>query len=298
MNYQEFITHICRTMQDHLGPDARIAVQDITKNNDTHLDGLTVLSGSCNFSPTIYLNPYFRQYQAGRCLDDICSDILSVYLKYRPSGSIDVSFFTDYDKVKSRIVFQLVNYESNRERLSDVPHFRFLDLAVIFCCLLDSGPFTSATILIHNRHLQFWSITPDELSALARENTPRLLSYELTDMADLLRDLTGQNMLPDVLPDTGHASPIYVLSNQSRRNGSGCILYRDLLKEFADRLNSDLYILPSSVHEVLLLPVCGGASATDLSGMVKDVNLSQLSAEEILSDHVYYFSRETCQITM
>lgn len=297
MTYQEFITHICSILQEHLGPGARIAVQDITKNNDTHLDGLTVLSGSCNFSPTVYLNPCFRQYQKGRCLDEICDEILSVFRDNQPSGNVDVSFFTDYDKVKSRIVFQLVSYERNRTRLSDVPHRRFLDLAVVFCCLLDSGPLTSATILIHNRHLDFWDITEDELAALAVENTPRLLTYELTDLADVLQDLAG-NVLPEAQPDDVLPAPLYVLSNRNRRNGSGCILYRDLLKEFADRLGSDLYILPSSIHEVLLLPVCGGASAAELSGMVRDINRSQLAAEEILSDHVYYFSRETCEITM
>lgn len=92
--------------------------------------------------------------------------------------------------------------------------------------------------------------------------------------------------------------PIYVLSNQHRLNGSSCILYQHLLHDFARRIGSDFYILPSSVHEVLLIPADNQISMSTLSSMVRDVNSSQLAREEILSDHVYYYSLETDQITM
>ena len=297
MTYQEFKHQICQTLESELGPNEKVTIQDIIKNNNTHLDGLTILSTHCNLSPTIYLNRYFKQYENGKTLSSICHDILEIYHENKPSGNIDVTFFTDYNKVKSLIVFKLVNFERNRELLEDIPHFRFLDLAVVFNCLLESHSSGNATILIHNHHLQFWGVTRDDLYALALLNTPKLLKYDLRNMSDILKELLVESDC-DNLSSKEAACPMYVLSNQCKLNGSVCILYQNLLKDFAQRLDSDLYILPSSVHEVLIIPACENDSYHALSDMVKEVNATQLAREEILSDHVYYFSRETCQLSM
>lgn len=297
-NYSEFKQHILSDLQNRLGSDIRVTVQDIIKNNDTHLDGLTILSAKYNLSPTIYLNHYFKQYENGRSLPDIEEDILKVYHDNCPSANIDISFFTDYDKVKSRIIFKLVNYERNRELLQEVPHYRFLDLSIVFNCLVESSPSGSATILIHNHHLRYWGITKDDLYALAKQNTPKLLSYDLRNMTDILKELLAGESIPADAPDDATSYPMYVLTNRYKLNGSGCILYQNLLRDFANRLESDLFILPSSVHEVLIIPVKNQTHPQELSDMVKDVNSSQLSREEILSDHIYYFSRESGKITM
>lgn len=298
MTYQEFKTSICHTLQNELGNQVSITIQDIMKNNSTHMDGLTILAAGCNLSPTIYLDPYFTQYQNGRSFHAICQDILQMYEESKVSSRIDVSFFTEYDKVKSHIVCKLVNFERNRELLTDVPHFRFLDLAIVFSCLLESDSTGNATILIHQQHLSYWNITKDDLYALALQNTPTLLKYDLRNMTDILKELLSNEDIEDFPTPSDAIVPMYVLTNQHKLNGSVCILYHNLLKNFADRLNSDLYILPSSIHEVLLIPAHTSDSYDTLSDMVREVNTSQVSTEEILSDHVYYFSRETCQITM
>lgn len=297
MTYQKFKQQICQMLQQKLSSHEKVTIQDIIKNNDTHLDGLTILSSQYNLSPTIYLNQYFRQYEDGRPLSTICQDILTLYHENKPSGNIDITFFTDYDKVKSRIIFKLINFERNQEQLKDIPHFRFLDLAIVFNCLLEAHSSGNATILIHNHHLNFWGITCDDLYALALKNTPCLLKYELRSMSDVLKELLSDVDL-DGLSSEEAACPMYVLSNQHKLNGSVCILYQNLLKNFAEHLGSDLYILPSSIHEVLIIPACFENSYHDLTGMVREVNATQLSREEILSDHVYYFSRETCKLTM
>lgn len=118
MTYQEFKHHILSGVQDALGSDFTLSVQDIIKNNDTHFDGLTILSPQCNLAPTIYLNEYYERYQRGTTPQEIISDILEIYHTHKTDHKIDVSFFTDYDKVKSRIVFKLINYERNRELLA------------------------------------------------------------------------------------------------------------------------------------------------------------------------------------
>ncbi len=344
-NYSQFKQQIVSSLQKQLGTETRITIQDIVKNNDTHLDGLTILPENSCVCPTIYLNYYFQKYENGCPISEITGQILAVYRENLPASSIDFSFFTDYTQVRSNIVFKLINYERNPELLSDVPHYRFLDLALVFYCLIETSPDGCASILIHNRHLSYWNITDDDLFALAQQNTPRLLAYELRDMTDVLRELFASILIhnrhlsywnitdddlfalaqqntprllayelrdmtdvlrelfaaePSVCEDDDSLSPasMYILTNRAKRNGSVCILYDNLLLNFANRLGCDLFILPSSIHEVLLIPANSQTETKDLSEVVREVNSCQLSREEILSDHVYYFSRETGRLTM
>lgn len=298
MTYPYFKETVQNTLQRRLGSGVKVTLQEIIKNNDTRLDGLTFLSDKRNISPTIYLNYYYKQHTEGRNIDDICHEILSIYKESCPAHNIDVSFFTDYEKMKERIIFKLINYSRNQTLLEKIPHIRILDLAVVFSCLVQSTESGSATILIYNHHLAYWNITTDDLYGIAMKNTPNLLSYELRSMSDVLKDFISGT-------DTGVFSsggtdciPMYVLSNKSRLNGSGCILYQNLLRNFSEKIDRDLYILPSSVHEVLLIPADSPDSFEELSDMVKEVNATQLSNEEILSDHVYFYSRETGKISM
>lgn len=292
MTYQEFKKHIFSAVSVGLGSDYKVAIQDIIKNNDTHLDGLTILAPGSNISPTIYLNYYYDQYLAGKSLSKIQNDILLSYHKNVPKENIDISFFTDFSKVKERIIFKLVNYDRNRELLSKVPHVRYLDLAIVFNCFVNSTEEGYATILIHHHHLSYWNISADELYCLAMQNTPHLLEYRLQNMSDVILGLfcddsfqLPKNSIPDF--------PMYVLTNTSKLNGSGCILYEDLLSDIAQTFDSDFYILPSSIHEVLLIPVNAISSYEDLSSMVKEINHTQLAREDVLSDRVYFYSRHS-----
>lgn len=297
MTYQEFKKHTVHAISKKLGSAYRVALQDIIKNNDTHLDGLTILSENSNISPTIYLNYYYDQYLSGKSLSAIYEDIILSYRKNAPKENIDITFFTDFSKVKNRIIFKLVNYERNQELLSNVPHIRYLDLAVIFNCLVDSSNEGYATILIYQHHLSFWNISTDELYNLAMKNTPQLLQYHLQNMADVLGTLFCDES-SDLFDTDLQLIPMYVLSNRTKLNGSGCILYKDLLESISKKFNSDFYILPSSVHEVLLIPSPHAASYEELVSMVHDVNATQLAREDILSDSVYFYSRNTGIITM
>ena len=93
-------------------------------------------------------------------------------------------------------------------------------------------------------------------------------------------------------------SDMYVLTNESKLNGAACILYENVLYDFAQKLGADLYILPSSVHEVILLPKLSMFEKDELVNMVKEVNTEGVAADEVLSDHVYEYNRTERLITM
>lgn len=299
MTYDTFKDEVLSGIKSRM-PHASLSIEPIVKNNEIVLDGLVIMEDGTNISPTLYLNYYYESYQDGTDFSSILDSILFTYHSNRPRGKIDTSFFTNYRNIEHRIAYKLIHYEKNKHLLSDIPHYRYLDLAIVFYCLISTSATGSATILIRNEHLHFWNISRKQLFDKAKENTPKLLPYDLRNLNDLMKELMKKRQddtLPEIKEDAA-LCPMYVLTNQNKLNGAGCILYEHLLKSFADKLKADLYILPSSIHEVILIPAGENASYEELSRMVQDVNETQVSEEEILSDHVYYFSRNSNSIRM
>lgn len=299
MNYEAFKSSAITSIQNYFGETARVSLHPITKNNNIQLDGLTIQEPSANITPTIYLNHYYEDYLSGKPLSSVVDDIIIAYQKNVPKEQIDFSFFMDYDKVKYQIIYKLINYRQNHKLLQDIPHFRFLDLAIVFCCYLPDMPNGNATILIHNHHLNLWKITADLLYELAIKNTPILLPYEIAGMEDTLKKLCPEFCLPVSTAKSSMRLPsMYVLSNTEKLYGASAMLYPDVMSYFANSIHCDLYILPSSIHEVLLLPKETDSDTSDLNLIIQDVNASQVPKEEILSDHVYIFDRASGFITL
>ncbi len=303
MTYKEFKYQLLKELEERFPSGTSITIQEIPHNNNHTEEALTILEPGLNISPTIYLESYFRQLKKEVPIASIIAQIYSYYQEHRSTQSIDTSFFTCFENIRPRIVYKLVHQEKNKELLKEVPWIPYLDLAIVFYCLLSKSPTENASVLIRNEHLCYWNVSVEDLLSLAQKNTPFLLSSCCDSLAELLLPILEQ--LPvqeqtDTKNTFASASmvPMYVLTNQQRFLGACCILYDDVLKEIAERLDSDLYILPSSIHEVILMPVTVTESVPALSQMVCDINQSEVSAEEILSDHIYYYHRSTDSITM
>ena len=193
------------------------------------------------------------------------------------------------------MIYQVVNYDKNTARLSDIPHIRYLDLVIIFCCMLRLENGETATILIRNEHLKLWQTDVEAIKKQAFDNTPRLLPAYIQPITDAIRDLMESNeALGRLLPllDRDDAPPLYVLTNETQLCGAACMLYPSLLAEFSDSVGKNLYILPSSIHEVLLLPTDTRCADEELRALVQNVNREQLPLTQQLSDTVYFYSRE------
>lgn len=275
IDFNEFVRIIIENLQrQYIG--AKVGIKEVTKNNGNKLTGIYILERDTNVAPTIYLEYYYEEYMSGKTMDWVMQEIVAIHEKNK-MPRIDVSFFTDYEKIKHVIAMKLVNYHSNMELLKDIPHIRFLDLAIIFYCVLDAQENQEAFITITNEHLRTWNISKERLYEWAQDNTQKVLPCELIDMAEVVESPLEKIM--------------YILTNKKKQYGATCILYEGVLREIAQRLHSDFYILPSSVHEVILLPTNDDGDRKELTDMVLMVNGSILSREDILSDHVYYFSK-------
>ncbi|MEG1596504.1 MAG: DUF5688 family protein [Lachnospiraceae bacterium] len=250
MNYSDFKSTILTQIQHRVGYEKKVQIQEIIKNNHVPLDGLSILEAGNNISPTIYLNSYFLSFKNGTSIPTICDEILLLYEKNRSPSPIDLEFFTNFSKIKDKIVFKLVNLEKNKILLKEIPHIPYLDLAIIFYCLVDAGERGNITILIRNQHLKLWNITDKELYDLAAINTPFLLPDDFNSMTSILESYLETQSISNELPGSTYAlCPMYVLTNSSKLFGAACILYNGMLKKIAETLQSCFYILPSSVHE-------------------------------------------------
>lgn len=292
MTFDTFKSNILDSLGAYYGDDYTLSIRTIPKNNQISLDGLTIQEKGCNISPTIYLNSYYEEFKRGASFYSILEKIKNLYAINRPSENIDIRFFSDFELVQDRICMKLVHYEKNRELLNEIPHIRFLDLAVVFYYLLNLIPGENATILIYNNHMEHWKTNTDILYQYAKENTSRLLPYYFDDIFTILNDIEHPDEYPGK-PD----NPLYVLTNSEKLFGAATILYPELLSSIAKRLNRDLIIFPSSVHEVLILPISDSDNLEKYEAVINDINKSHLLPEEVLSDHAYYYSRKSRSIT-
>lgn len=299
MTYQKFEKEIVDAINKNLPRGHQTLIKPVDKNNGVVLHGLIINNGLCNISPTIYLDYYYDEYKKGFSIDSLSKQIITQYQKFALEEDFDITVFTDYKKCKPNISYKLINYEKNKELLKDVPHIVYLDLAIVFYCLLCKSKAETSSILIRNSHMEHWGVTCEELFDVASNNTPRLLESDIRNLTDIVKELMDNN--PDIVLNSDSVidddNAMYVLTNKLKLYGACCILYKNLLEEFAKKVGSDLYIIPSSVHEVLLLPNSIEYDREYLTDLVKEVNSSDLSTEDVLSDHVYYYSRKDDAIT-
>ncbi len=297
MEFTSFKTLVKEEVQRRAGEAYRVRLNDVVKNNGVVLSGLTVMQDDSNISPTIYLNNYYEAYESGEAtLGMVVSDVMDAYNKNKVNRRLDMRYFLNYESIKGRIVLKLINTEKNRELLKDIPHMEFLDLSIVFQCLISNENIGSASVLIHNAHAKLWGVDSRELYRRALQNTPKLLKYQLQSMKDVLNELVEPE---DGEPDMGSFSgcvPMYVLSNERRTDGAACMLYPNLIEDFSRAIGSSLYIIPSSVHELLLLSAWHFAVGKGIVSMLRDVIVTQLSIEEVLSDSLYFYDSETKEI--
>lgn len=279
----------------HMFKDAEVTIQEVLKPNDVKLYGITIREkGGSNICPNIYLEGFYDEYLHGRSLYEIEQTILAVYQRDKATARFDTESFKDWNWARERIVFRLVNRDRNREMLEKVPYVPFLDLAVTFHCLVDVPGLGDASIAVHNNHMEQWGTTVDGLYAAAVMNTLVLLSPVIQDMDKVLQELLGVTGCEGM----SIYKSMYVLSNRKRSHGAACLLYKGLVQAVAEKAGADIYILPRSVHEVILVPAEEGDSPAELDRIVREVNERELEPEEFLSDHVYKYIRETGEITM
>ena len=287
MEAKEFGEKMRRAVAEILGEDYQVTLQEVRKNNGVVLLGLVILAEGQNVSPTIYLSPFLAAYEDGVSLSELVRNLLEIYRNDRMQKKMDLSFFRDFSRVRERVCYRLIHAGKNRELLKKIPHVPFLDLAICFYYAYEDNCIGSGSILVYNTHMEMWQTDTAELMGLAQNNTPRLFPWQWESMEKLMMSR---------MPETGwECSPVTymdVVTNKGKMHGAASVLYPGVLKQMGKRYGSDFYIIPSSLHEVILLPCYNAINPGELKQLIKEVNRFQLEPEDILSDNLYYYNRK------
>lgn len=282
MTYYQFVQEVETKIKEVIRDDIEVCAHAAEKNNGIIRKGIMLTEQGINISPTIYLEEYYRQFQNGDSLDAIAEDIMRLYQEVRFRKTWDTGKITAYEKVKDKIIYRLVNRKANEKLLKNVPYVPYLDLAIVFCVLLEVTKYGTATMAVSSEHARMWGVSREELLERASENTCRILPDDFSAMSRVIEELSG------VSQEDGEEY-MYVLSNRLRSHGAAAILYNQRLEGIGTYLKSNYYVLPSSIHEVIIVPEDAAPGMEMLAQMVSEINRTQVACEEVLSDSVYYY---------
>ena len=305
--YDSFIANIMEMVKTKMGKDYTAQIYKVTKNNSLELDSLILLKEGKSFAPNIYLQPYYQAYLDGISMEEVTDRLCSIYQNCS-APIIGKDFNYTFEAIKNNIVYRLINREKNSKLLKKIPHLQFLDFAITFHCLVHHGQDGIGTIRITNDHISHWKVNLEELEKLAAENTKVQFPPTIRSMDEVIRKMMNESngndgdyseeIINEIIQNKENSKRMYVLSNSQGINGATCLLYSDILKNFSNHLKTDLFILPSSIHEVILVPFECSIDKELLRNMVVDVNQNQVASEEVLSDQVYYYSRDNDTISI
>lgn len=301
MEYGIFKETVLEGIKERIEDASEISIKEITKNNGVVMDGILISRKDSKIAPTFYINDFYDMYQNGTDFDNIIDILCKSYDEHSIELSFNPEEFEQFDKVKDKIMFKIVNKKLNEKLLSEVPHRCFLDLAICYYVLVKDINFENGSILINNSHAKMWDVDEETLFKLSEKNTCNTFKEDLMSMYDMMCELMikrgeDEELMKEMLRPMD--DKMYVLTNNARQYGASCIMYNDVLKNFSDEKNSDLVIIPSSVHEVIILSLNDNDSVEELNDMVTQVNADHVLPQEILSDHVYIYDRKLDRIKM
>lgn len=300
MEYQEFLCVIEKKMNQELKGGAAASLHTAVKNNGKVKQGVMIKTPGINISPTIYLEEFYQRFQKGETISEILNDLLTFYESVKCEKSWDTNAVERYEEVRDKIVFKVIHTKKNEELLETTPHIRLLDLSIVFYVLLEAKEEAVSSILIGREHLAVWKIKEAELFPLACENLKTLLPAQMLSMQSVIRELfySGEKTAENLLNGSEILTQdfMYVITNPIRCFGAACIAYPGLLDKIAGLLKESYYILPSSIHEVILVPESRGILQNELNKMIVDVNTVQVKEEERLGDHAYFYNKDTKQL--
>ena len=292
MNFDEFIARVVDEMRSRLlrqGDGSDIRVNKVLKNNGVELTAMNVCKSSEEVRPTIYLDPFHRDYEQGMYFDVVMEDICRLREANCRCRKLDIRDVVDETKVMDNIILRLVNRERNSRLLESAPFIEFNDLAITFRRVLSLDNDGLATTIVNNNDVKRWRVSLDTLYKNALKNTQRMFPCVTLNLFDALK---GRYEGIDFDDDCDNVDELYMLSNTHGINGATAVLYDGMLEECANMVGDDIYILPSSVHELLFIRASADYTEDYYKDLIREANKVTVSAMDYLSDSLYMYSRE------
>lgn len=306
MTYELFKDVVAEKILEYMPLEYRNSVVEIKfvpKVNET-LDGLNIIpldGRNTEVTPTIYINNMYEEYKKCNDLEKVLRGA-AIAMDKAFQQFPDIFSKPDIGKAKDNIVMQLVNTVQNKDLLKEMPHREYQDLSIIYRWLIDNDRKGISSTMITADFAEKLGMDEEQLFEAAAVNTKTLLPVTIRPMDEIIREMSINGdmqeeivaMIDEKVPDD---KMMYVISNNQGINGAVSMLYEDCLHKLAEKLGSDLYIMPSSLHEVIAVST-NRKDPNDLARMVEEINMDQVPLRERLSNQVYYYDKELRKLSL
>lgn len=306
---EKFQQEIVNRLQEHYGEEAEIITHEVVKNNDCKYHAVSALLDGIDIGVNLYMEEFYEEYQSGTSMDAIIKHMITIIEGMREKSYINeknlIEAMSNYPYMRENIIIRLLNREHNEEYLENKVYVPFLDLAAVVFVMMNQDENGISTLAIPRKIFEEWNIPIADVFKDALEETikrfpavtesfQKLLTELEMDVGKMLQDDFAEMMNPPIQEEMKN---IFIITNKAKINGAAVLLYPNVLKELAEQLRSDkLYILPSSIHELIVLDECD--SIEQLQQMVHHVNQSMVLETERLSDNVYIYDNKEQSITI
>ena len=294
MNFEEFKQQVMEDLPGALPErlsNVEIEPVSVTKLQHGSYDGITIREEGSNIGMNLDLSGLFERMEKGTAYDEVLAEAVAIISNATAQApKIDVDRLMDYEQLKETLSIQVVPTASNEEMLQNIPHKEMEDLSMVYRFVVGQDESGTQTILVTNKLLEQYGITEDQLHEDAMENAPVFKPVQIRSMTEVLAEMMGADFAEDMgLPTPDVGDMMYVASTPGGSFGAGVITYPEFMDQAAEKVGGDFYVLPSSVHEVLIVPDKGERSCAELENMVKEVNSTQVDIQDQLSDKVYHY---------
>lgn len=295
MEFDEFKEQLAEDLKQALYErdiEVRTDFNTVNKLNETY-EAVTITPEGSNVGVNINVSGIYAEYESGIDYSEILSKTIdTVERGINDAPEVDVASLTDYNQMKEKLVMEVVSVETNRDMLEKIPHKEIEDMAIVY--RFDLGEFADgrSSILVTNQIINTMGVTPEQLHNDAMETAPMLRPLVIRGMTEVIAEMTGmsrEDMIQMGMAPGGNDEMMYVASSSDSISGAGVIAYQNFMDQAAEKVGGDFFILPSSRHEVLIVPDDGTKSLKELEAMVREVNATQVRPEDKLTDSVYHY---------
>lgn len=300
---EQFIEEIVKVLKEMVGDAYEIKVRRQVRLNDIVLYALNFIKGNQRYAKNIYVEPYYRVHNMGFSIEEMARKVLDELHDDKEYVSLLEEFsvmdWSNFDNIKDKLIVRIASQKYNQEFLQDKCYIPIMDLVKIFYVLVERDDIGITSIAIPKKSLDMWDVTLEQMEAIAEENMKRLFPAVITPLGDVMKEqysLLSDECMEQIQSIEDFNVGMFILSNDSGINGASLMLDKDVLRGFADEHGvNEVILIPSSLHECMLVPKGVSATLTEKSclEMLHDANLEAVERRDLLSNNIYLYNRKS-----
>lgn len=291
--YEEMRKELEERLPEHIRREGKPVLREFCKNNDTVLHGILIPREHGGASPIVYVDKAYEMHRRGTPKEVVSEAITQAFCKEWEEALAEKIPSLEYENIRDKIFYRIVDRKTNRKKLSEMKY----SLAECgFAKIYSIAVSETGSIPITNKLAENFSYDPQRIYDDAEKNTPKLFPESFKDIGEILKEFSfGKDMQTEQGMDMmagDESGMMYILSNRSGANGAAALFYPGVKERIAKKLEDSYYVIPSSAHEVMIIPCRNGVTEENLENTLRELNPVVCSKAEVLSDRIMKYDKE------